>query len=92
MANIMGGISCPNNHLSIRGIKYQGVIIFLIFFFNSDLFESFKSNLFNFYYLFQHYKISMIFRPIRKYWLSRKFFNMNFQNKIKKEFFVLAFI
>ena len=36
IANIIGGISCPNNHLSIRGIEYQGVIIFLIFFFNSD--------------------------------------------------------
>ena len=30
MANIMGGIICPNNHLSIKGSKYQGEIIFLI--------------------------------------------------------------
>ena len=27
MANIIGGIICPNNHLSIRGIEYQGLII-----------------------------------------------------------------
>ena len=27
IANIMGGIICPNSHLSIRGIEYQGVII-----------------------------------------------------------------
>ena len=24
MANIIGGIICPNNHLSIKGIEYQG--------------------------------------------------------------------
>ena len=24
MANIIGGIICPNNHLSINGIEYQG--------------------------------------------------------------------
>ena len=36
MANIIGGIICPNNHLSIKGSEYQGVIIFLIFFFISD--------------------------------------------------------
>ena len=36
MANIMGGISCPNNHLSIRGIKYQGEIILLMVFFKIE--------------------------------------------------------
>ena len=36
IANIMGGIICPNNHLSIRGSKYQGEIIFLIAFLKSD--------------------------------------------------------
>ena len=36
MANIMGGIICPNNHLSIKGIEYQGLIILLRFFFISD--------------------------------------------------------
>ena len=34
IANIIGGIICPNNHLSIRGIEYQGIIIFLIFLIN----------------------------------------------------------
>ena len=29
IANIIGGIICPNNHLSIKGIEYQGVIAFL---------------------------------------------------------------
>ena len=36
MANIIGGIICPNNHLSIKGIEYQGVIILLIVFLMSD--------------------------------------------------------
>jgi hypothetical protein len=36
MANIMGGIICPNNHLSINGIKYQGVIILFFAFKISD--------------------------------------------------------
>ena len=36
IANIMGGIICPNNHLSIKGSKYQGEIIFLKVFFISD--------------------------------------------------------
>ena len=36
IANIMGGIICPNNHLSIKGSKYQGEIILLIFFLISD--------------------------------------------------------
>ena len=36
MANIMGGIICPNNHLSIKGIEYQGEINFLIFFLIND--------------------------------------------------------
>ena len=30
MANIIGGIICPNNHLSIKGSKYQGEINLLI--------------------------------------------------------------
>ena len=34
MANIIGGIICPNNHLSIKGIEYQGVINLLMFFLN----------------------------------------------------------
>ena len=46
IANIIGGIICPNNHLSIKGIEYQGIIIFLIFLIN-DWFEKFKSNLLN---------------------------------------------
>ena len=36
IANIMGGIICPNNHLSIKGSKYQGEMILFIFFFISD--------------------------------------------------------
>ena len=33
IANIMGGIICPNNHLSIKGSKYQGeIILFIVFF------------------------------------------------------------
>jgi hypothetical protein len=36
MANIIGGIICPNNHLSIKGIEYQGVIILLIVFLIND--------------------------------------------------------
>jgi len=36
IANIMGGIICPNNHLSIKGIKYQGEIILLTVFLISD--------------------------------------------------------
>jgi len=32
IANIMGGIICPNNHLSIKGSKYQGKMILFIFF------------------------------------------------------------
>jgi hypothetical protein len=32
IANIMGGIICPNTHLSIKGSKYQGEIILLIVF------------------------------------------------------------
>ena len=30
IANNMGGIICPNNHLSIKGMEYQGVIILLM--------------------------------------------------------------
>ena len=29
MANSIGGIICPNNHLSIKGIEYQGAMILL---------------------------------------------------------------
>ena len=36
IANIMGGIICPNNHLSIKGSKYQGEIILLIVFLISN--------------------------------------------------------
>ena len=36
IANIMGGIICPNNHLSIKGSKYQGEIILLIVLLISD--------------------------------------------------------
>ena len=36
IANIIGGIICPNSHLSIKGIKYQGEIILLIFFLIGD--------------------------------------------------------
>ena len=36
MANIIGGMICPNNHLSIKGIEYQGITILLMVFFMSD--------------------------------------------------------
>ena len=36
MANIIGGMICPNNHLSIKAIEYQGVIILLKVFLISD--------------------------------------------------------
>ena len=36
IANIMGGIIWPSNHLSIKGIEYQGVVILLIVFLISD--------------------------------------------------------
>ena len=32
IANNIGGIICPNNHLSIKGIEYHGVISLLIVF------------------------------------------------------------
>ena len=63
IANTIGGIIWPNNHLSIKGIEYQGVIILLIVFFISNRFESFKRNLFDFYLLFYHYKIWMLYKP-----------------------------
>ena len=59
IANIIGGIICPNNHLSIKGIEYQGVIILLMVFFKSEKFENFNRNLFNLYELSLNY-ISMI--------------------------------
>ena len=36
IANIIGGIICPNTHLSIKGRKYQGEIVLLIVFLISD--------------------------------------------------------
>jgi len=36
MANTIGGIICPNNHLSIKGIEYHGVITLLMVFLISD--------------------------------------------------------
>ena len=36
IANIIGGIICPNIHLSIRGIEYQGLITILSVFLISD--------------------------------------------------------
>ena len=60
IANIIGGIICPNIHLSIRGIEYQGLITILSVFLISDWFDSFKRNLFDFYLLFKHYKLLMI--------------------------------
>ena len=64
MANNIGGIICPNNHLSNKGIEYQGVIIFLMVLFICACFESFKRSLFDLYYLCMNYKISMIKKPI----------------------------
>ena len=48
IANIIGGMIWPNNHLSIKGIEYQGVIILLKVFLITSWFESFKRNLYNF--------------------------------------------
>ena len=53
MANIIGGIISPNNHLSINGIEYQGEIIRLIVLLNSGLYEDFKCVLFNLYNFYQ---------------------------------------
>ena len=64
IANIIGGIICPNNHLSIKGIKYQGETILLMVCLINDWIGSFKRNLFNLYFLLLHYKILMILRPI----------------------------
>ena len=36
IANNIGGIICPNNHLSIKDIAYQGVIILFLVFLISD--------------------------------------------------------
>ena len=36
IANNIGGIICPNNHLSIKGIEYQGVIKLLMVVLISD--------------------------------------------------------
>ena len=64
IANIMGGIICPNNHLSIKGIEYQGEINLFIVFLDVDCLGSFKRNLFSLYYFFSHYKILTILKPI----------------------------
>ena len=48
IANSIGGVICPNNHLSNKGIECQGAMIWLTVFFISDWFKNFKSNLFNF--------------------------------------------
>ena len=53
IANTIGGIICPNNHLSIKGIEYQGLISLFIIFINSDWFKDFKRSLFNLYFLSQ---------------------------------------
>ena len=63
IANIIGGIIWPNNHLSIKGMEYQGAMILFKAFLITSWFESFKRNLFNFYYLFSHYKIWMFYKP-----------------------------
>ena len=63
IANNIGGIICPNNHLSSKGMEYQGLTILWMVFLNEDWFKSFKRNLFNLYCLLLHYKISMIYRP-----------------------------
>ena len=60
IANNIGGIIWPNNHLSIKAIAYQGVIILEIVFLIRDWFESFKRSLFNLYDLLLHYKILKI--------------------------------
>ena len=36
MANNIGGTICPNNHLSIKGMEYQGVIILVMIFLIED--------------------------------------------------------
>ena len=47
IANNIGGIIWPINHLSIKDIEFQGEVICLIVFLKSDWFEIFKRNLFN---------------------------------------------
>ena len=63
IANIIGGIIWPNNHLSIKGMEYQGAMILFKAFLITSWFESFKRNLFNLYCLFPHYKIWMLYKP-----------------------------
>ena len=63
IANIIGGMIWPNNHLSIKGIEYHGAMILLKAFLITSWFESFKRNLFNLYCLFPHYKIWMLYGP-----------------------------
>ena len=36
IANNIGGIICPNNHLSIKGMEYQGDVILLMVFLSDD--------------------------------------------------------
>ena len=47
IANNIGGIICPNNHLSIKGMAYHGEVSLFMVFIICDLCESFKSNLFD---------------------------------------------
>ena len=57
IANNIGGIIWPNNHLSINGIEYQGEIIRLIVLLISGLYEDFKWILFdlcNFYQIINY--------------------------------------
>ena len=49
IANIIGGIIWPSNHLSINGIENQGKRILLIVFFKNGCSKSFKFNLFDLY-------------------------------------------
>ena len=51
IANNIGGVICPINHLSIRGIEFHGVVVSLIAFLIADCLEIFKRNLFNQYLL-----------------------------------------
>ena len=46
IAKNIGGIICPINHLSIKGIEVQGKLICRIVFLINELDEIFKGNLF----------------------------------------------
>ena len=47
MANSIGGIICPNNHLSISGIDFHGPRIWSIVLLINECLRIFKRNLFN---------------------------------------------